>query len=168
MKPGAVSSDPSQLLPGVAVAIRDLAARRLARAYLALFTLGAVASLEALLQGFSHGVAPTLGALPLTAGVLLLVGHRAVQRGFGREGPRWGALVGFLAWIPLVHGLFVVAVPGLRRLAAEGMAAPVLLWSAAYTVLGLRVLRDALRIGELRRLAETMTVMAPEERDGAS
>jgi hypothetical protein len=68
--------------------------------------------------------------------------------------------------IPWLHGVFVFGVAGLQRLAAGGWG----LWGALagvlYAYLGLRLLRDAVKVAEVGRLGVAMAIPAPEERQG--
>lgn len=155
------------VLPGVEVAIRDLTARRLARAYLGLAVLGALAIGEWLLTG--RGASQALWVLlgtPTSAGALLAVGWRGVRMGAGEPPAPWMTAAAVAGVLPWVHGLFVLTVPGLRRLAWGGWGADTLLLGGAYTVLGLRLLRDTLRVAEVGRLGAAMAIPVADEARG--
>lgn len=152
------------VLPGVGKALRDLAARRLARSYLGLGALGVLSLGEWALTGFGSG--PALVALvgvPVSALALFGVGWRAVRRGSGAPPAPWMTLALAGAVLPFLHGVFVFGIPGLRRMALEGFTSLALLLGAGYALLGLRLLRDAIRVGEVDRLGAAMAIPAPEE-----
>lgn len=142
--------------PVVDAALRDLMARRVARAYLGLMALGVLSGAEWLLTGPAAGQAFwALLGVPLSGLALLLVGSRAALGG--------GIKAFLLRAIPFVHALFVLAVPGLRRLAfAVPEPVPTAL-GLTYAILALRLLRDGLRVAEVERLRAVMAAPAREE-----
>ena len=150
----------------VAESIRAIAARRLGRAFFPLVLL-AVCAVGAFFLGSLEG-AVALGMVAgsaVVAAAFLAMAQSAVRLAAG-----WPATGGWriagVAWIvPWAWGLWVLVaaavLPGRVALAAGAwMQLGVAL---ACGLLAARVLRDSLRIGELRVLAETMIVPAPEE-----
>lgn len=150
----------------VADSIRATAARRIGRAFLPLALLVAAA-----VGGFALGSLSGYAAVGVAAGApvvavaFLVMGQGAVRlaAGWPSTGP-WA--VAGAAWvIPWGWALWVLVVAGVlagRDALAVGAWFHLALATAS-AVLSARVLRDSLRIGELRRLAETMIVPAPEE-----
>ncbi|HSG48773.1 MAG TPA: hypothetical protein VLA43_13215 [Longimicrobiales bacterium] len=155
------------VLPGVERALRDLTARRLARAYLGLAALAALSIGDWMLTGMSSALAFWSAAgVPLSAAALLAVGWRGVRRGGGAPWAPWMTGVAAVGAFPWLHGVFVLTGPGLRRVAVEGFGAGTLAVGGAYALLGIRLLRDALRVGEVGRLGAAMAVPASEESGG--
>jgi hypothetical protein len=148
----------------VGPAITDYAARRLARATFTLVATGLLALGEWIASGLADPVSfVVLLGVPASAAGLVGLGYRGVQQGFGRMPAGVLRLAGLLGVIPLLHGLWVFGISGLRRVADGGPGAGRWVLAAVYVYLGLRLLRDTLRVHEVGRLAHTMLHPAPEE-----
>lgn len=150
----------------VAASIRETGARRLARAFLPLALL-AVCSVGGFALGSLAG-AVVIGVVVGSA--LVALAFLAMAQSAVRHAAGWPSAGGWraagAAWIvPWGWGVWVLVaaavLPGRRALAAGEWAE--LGVALACGLLAARVLRDSLRIGELRLLAETMIVPAPEE-----
>jgi hypothetical protein len=96
---------------------------------------------------------------PLAAGALLGYGLRTVQRAFGRPVRPWMKLAVAGGVIPIAYGLWVFGWLGLRALAAGGLIGTVS--GVVHAVLGLWTLRAWLKVVELDRLAEAMSLGPP-------
>lgn len=150
----------------VGPAIQELAAARLGRAFvplafLLLFGLGGV-----LTEGGTVSFLLAVGA-PLSAGVMLAFGLRVVQAAFGRPRRTWMIWVPVAAVLPPTYGIWVLAWLGLRRVAtADGVTDAVA--GAALAGLGFWLLRSWLRIVELHRLAEVMSLPTPDRSEEES
>lgn len=136
--------------------IQDLAAARLGRAFvplvlLVLFGLGGI-----LRGGGAEAFLLAVGG-PVSAGAMLAFGMRVAHAAFGRPRRPWMAWAAVAGVLPPTYGIWVLAWLGLRRLAAGG-GAPNLLVGLVLASLGFWVLRSWLRIVELQRLAEAMTL----------
>jgi hypothetical protein len=161
-----VTEGPTATREAVAASIRVIAARRLGRGFLPLAFLAVCAVGGWALGGLSGAV--VLGVVlgsPLVAAAFLGMGQSAVRVAAGWPSTGlWAAAGG--AWVvPWAWGGWVLVVAGVlpgRVALGEGAWAQLGV-AMACGVLAARVLRDSLRIGELRRLAETMIVPAPEE-----
>lgn len=155
-------------LPGVAPVLRDLTARRLARSYITHLLVTLVALGELLLvadTGWSRAVTLVAGAAG-SGGGLLLMGWAGVRRGAGAVEAGWLRWAGVAAVVPWAFGLFVFGVAGLRGLALASGSPVRLAAGVLYAVLGLRILRDSVRVREVGQLARFMSVPAPEETAG--
>lgn len=152
------------VLPQVQAAIRDLGARRLARAYLGLTALAALSLGEWLLSGLTARVALwSLAGVPFSALGLLGVAWRGVRRAGGSGADPAAVSRALLQLPPFVHGVFVLVDPGVRRMALGGFETVPTLLGLGYAFLGLRLLRDGVRVAEVGRLGAAMAVPAPEE-----
>ena len=157
-------SDPGEV---VAASIRSIAAGRLGRAFLPVGLLVACAGGGFALGSLSGRVVlgMVLGA-PLVVGAFLAMGQGAVRHAAGWPSTGLWAVSGAAWLVPWAWGVWVLVVaavlPG--RVALGGAAWPQLGVALACGVLAARVLRDSVRIGELRRLADAMRVPAPEEK----
>ena len=156
------------MIPQIQAAVRDLVARRLARAYLTLSALAALALGEWAVSGFSDRPAFwTLAGVPPAALALLISAWVVVRRGTGTV-----SVVGRVGWwvvalIPYAYASFVLAVPGLRRVALQGPDAVPVVLGLAYAFLAVRFLGNVVRVAEAGRLATAMATPAPEEGDVA-
>ncbi len=146
-----------QIPPRVAVgsAIQSLAAKRLGRGFVPLGLLCLV-GLGETLTGRGSGWLLALGA-PLSALAMLAHGMRVVQKAFGRGDRPWMKLAPAASLLPPAFGLYVFAWRGLRAVAVgDGPGAG--LAGLLLAALGAWHLRGWMRLLELRRLAEAMTV----------
>lgn len=148
----------------VGPAIQDYATRRIARATLTLVLVGVVALVEWVLSGLTDPVSfVVLLGVPASAAALVALGYRGVQQGFGRTPTGVLRLGGLLGIIPFANGLWIFGIAGLRRVADGGPGMGRWILAAVYVVLGLRLLRDTLRVHEVASLAHTMLHPAQEE-----
>lgn len=150
---GAEGADPR---PVVGPVVRDLTARRLARAGIPLVLIAAL-SLVGLVVNPDGPWAAVLAGSPAAALGLLALGMRGVVRAYGGAGG-WGAVPALVWLVPWGWGVFVLGGPGLlelsRALAARsGWAAAT---SAVFIVLGIHFLRTSARVGEVARLGGVM------------
>jgi hypothetical protein len=144
--------------------IQDHAARQLGRATLTLVLVGLVALTEWISSGLADPVSFwALLGVPASAGALVAVGWRGVQQGFGRNPVGVLRLAGLLGVVPFAHGLWLFGVAGLRRVADGGPGLERWLLAGIYVFLGLRLLRDTLRVHEVATLAQTMIEPGKEE-----
>jgi hypothetical protein len=155
-------ADPTMAVVGPV--IRDLTARRLVRGYLALVALGGVALVEWALMGPRGGHVPVtlVGAL-LSALAMLAQGMATVKRAFDVPPRLWGPLGSMGSIAALFFGLWLFGLRGLREVATGSAGLLGLGFAVLYVVFGLRLLRDALRVGDVAKLARVMAVPAPEE-----
>lgn len=144
--------------------IRDLAARRLARAYLALVVLAGVCLVEFALRGDPAEVlVPTLVGAAASGLGLLALGMTTVRRAFGESVRLWGPAAAVGTAIAYLFGIWLFGIRGLRELAVGDPGLVGAAFALAYTLFGLRLLRDVLRVGAVRQLSSAMSVPAPEE-----
>lgn len=144
--------------------VQDQAASRIARATLTLAAAGGLALVEWILSGLADPVSFwVLLGVPASAAGLVALGYRGVQQGFGRTPTGVLRMAGLLGVIPLAHGLWIFGIAGLRRVAdgAPGVGRWIL--AGVYIFLGLRLLRDTLRVHEVAGLADAMLHPAPQE-----
>lgn len=153
--PGPAPS-PQQVVGG---AVQELAATRLGRAFVPL-TLLLLMGLGGILTG--RGTESFLVAIgaPLSAGAMLAYGLRVAEWAFGRPRRAWMAWSAMAGILPPTYGIWVLAWLGLRGVAMGGGLAPVSA-GVVSTALGFWTLRSWLRIVELQRLAEAMTLQLP-------
>lgn len=158
-----------RVLPGVGPALRDLAARRLARSYIVILLATALGIVElglGPLAGLDTRAALWIVAgAPVAAACLLGLGWTGVRRGAGDVPAPWMTVASGAGFLPSLWGLYLLALPGLRRLATESGALAWIL-GLAWAVLGLRVMLDTVRVREVGRLGHFMAIPAPEEEEG--
>ena len=144
--------------PGQVVgqAIQNLAASRLGRGFIPLALLLLVGLGLILTEGGGVGFMLALGA-PLSAAAMLAFGQRVVQSAFGRPRRPWMAWAAVAGLLPPAYGIWVMAWLGLRGLAAATGPTDMVV-AGVDAVLGFWSLRSWLRIVELQRLAEAMTL----------
>jgi len=147
----------SEAEKAIGVAIQDLAAARMGRAFVPLAVVFVVGIIR-LVMGADSGLWAAGGAL-LTGVATLAFGLRISQLAFGRPSRLWMVLARIGGLIPLSFGPYLFGWLGLRAVAAGGgwieVATGVL-----FTVLGFWTMRSWMRVVELERLAETMTSAA--------
>lgn len=144
--------------------IQDHAARQIGRATLTLVLIGVLALGEWVNSGLADPISFwALLGVPASAGALVAVGWRGVQQGFGRNPTGMLRLAGLLAAIPFAHGLWVFGVAGLRRVADGGPGLGRWVFAGVYVVLGLRLLRETLRVHDVASLAQTMIEPSDDE-----
>jgi len=154
----------SSLPEVVGPSVQDHAARQIGRATLTLVLIGLFALGEWVNSGLADPVSFwALVGVPVSAGALVAVGWRGVQQGFGRNPTGILRLAGLLAAVPFTLGLWVFGVAGLRRVADGGPGIGRWVLAAVYVVLGLRLLRETLRVHDVARLAQTMIQPSVEE-----
>jgi hypothetical protein len=157
------SSDASEV---VASSIRAIAAGRLGRAFLPVTLLVACAAAGFALGSLSGRVVLgiVLGA-PFVVGALLVMGQGAVRHAAGWPSTGLWAVSGAAWLVPWGWGVWALVVAGVLpgRVALGADAWLQLAVALACGVLAARVLRDSVRIGGLRALADAMIVPAPEE-----
>ena len=137
----------------VNAAIQNLMASRLGRGFVPLALL------------FAWGVGSTFfgGDLVLPVGALassaamLAYGLRIVQRAFGRPDRFWMSLATAGSVIPPVFAVYVLGWLGLRGF-TDGVAASTLVPATLSTVLGVWALRSWMKVVEIERLAQIMTM----------
>lgn len=154
------SREPHQI---VGEAIQNLAAKRLGRGFLPLGALLLLGLGTLVTTGGRAAFALAVGA-PVSAGAMLAFAQRVVRRAFGHPWERWMAWAAVAGLTPLGYGLWVMAWLGLRGLARAGGITDVLM-AVVCAGLGVWTLRSWMRIVELQRLAEVMSVAAPGERE---
>jgi hypothetical protein len=148
-------------------AIENLAAARLARAFIPL----AGVSLAGIAQALSglrveEGLALALAA-PLAAGASLAYALRVVQKALGRKHRPWMTLAAIASVFPPGLAVYVIGWRGLREVGTwsgpAGVAA-----GLGFVALGVWTLRAWLRILELQRLSKAMGLdsISSEERRG--
>ncbi|HSM61928.1 MAG TPA: hypothetical protein VK849_14060 [Longimicrobiales bacterium] len=152
----------------IGVAIQDMAAARLGRAFvpLVLLLLTGLGEVLGSGSGGSSGLVLALGA-PLAGGAMLAHGQRIVQEAFGRPHRPWMTLAALGSVLPPALGVYVLGWRGLRGVAAWQGAASVLA-GIVLTVLGAWLVRAWLRLMELQRLAEAMGPVGPDEGRGGA
>ena len=139
----------------IADTIQSLTAARLGRGFVPLallFAAGGVGVLRSSVGGWWTA----LGAVT-TAGVMLAYGLRTVQRILGRDHHPWMSVVLGASVLPPAYALYVLAWRGLRGLAVGGDASE-LAAATLFTLMGVWVLRAWLRVVEIERLAQVMTL----------
>ena len=144
--------------------IRDLAARRLARGYLALVALAAVCVVEFALRGDARGtVLLTLVGAAASGLAMLALGMTTVRRAFGEPARLWAVGAGVGSVVSWAFGGWLFGFRGLRELAVGSPGVVGGAFAVVYLAFGLRLMRDVLRVGAVRQLAGAMSVPAPEE-----
>lgn len=139
----------------VADAIQSLTAARLGRGFVPLallFAAGGVGVMRSSVGGWWTA----LGAV-MTAGVMLAYGLRTVRRVLGRDHHPWMSVVFGASVLPPAYALYVLAWRGLRVL-ATGSGSAEIVTAILFTLLGVWVLRAWLRVVEIERLAQVMTL----------
>jgi len=158
--------DDGSVDPGSVVApvIRDLAARRLARGYLALVVLATVSLAELALRGDVRGaVLLTLAGTGASGVGMLAMGMNTVRRAFGEPARLWGFGAALGSIVSYLFSVWLFGFRGLRDLALGDSGLLGVAFALLYFGFGLRLLRDVLRVGAVRQLAGAMAVPAPEE-----
>ena len=126
--------------------------------------LGVLSLGEWALSGLTSQVALwCLVGVPLSALALFGIGWKGVRVGSGDPPAPWMTWATLGTVVPYVHGLYVFGFAGLQRVALGGWTMGSLAMGLLYAFLGLRLLRDALKVAEVGRLGIFMSVPAPEE-----
>lgn len=144
-------------------AIQSLMASRLGRGFVPLAMLFAL-GLGTSLVGPHGGEAIAFGSI-LAGAAMLAYGLRIVQRALGRPNRPWMRLAMAASVVPPGYALYVLGWRGLRALAGAGTLGALAL-ATLHFALGVWVLRVWMRVVEIERLAQVMT-MNPNE-DGGS
>jgi hypothetical protein len=139
----------------VATAVQDLVASRLGRGFLPLAVLFAVGVAEQLTVGLGIP-ALSVGALA-AGGTMLAYGLRISQRAFGRPQRAWMSWAMFGSLVPPLFALYVLGWRGLRQLAV-GDGLPAQGAGIAFAALGTWAMRSWMRVVEVERLAQVMTM----------
>jgi hypothetical protein len=140
----------------VATAVQDLVAKRLGRGFVPLGVLFIVGVAQRLAASGGGALWLSAGALA-TAGAMLAYGLRISQRAFGKPHTAWMSLAMLGSLVPLVFGLYVLGWLGLRRMATgEGLTAIGV--GIAFAAMGSWVMRSWMKVVEVERLAQVMTM----------
>ena len=148
--------EPRQTSPRAAVAdaIQNLMAARLGRGFVPLALLFAW-GLVGLLQGSNR--LWIAGGAVASAIAMLAYGLRIVQKAIGRPPKAWMRVAILGSVVPPAYGLCVLGWDGLRALSRASGA-----WSVLSAILhfglGVWVLRSWMKVVEIERLAQVMTV----------
>jgi hypothetical protein len=130
-------------------------AARLGRGFLPLAVLFVVGFVEQL-GGDGLGVPGlSVGALG-AAGAMLAYGLRISQRTFARPKRAWMSWATVGSLVPPLFALYVLAWRGLRQLATGGLNG--LAVGIAFAVLGTWAMRTWMKVVEVERLAQVMTM----------
>ena len=140
----------------VATAVQDLVAARLGRGFVPLAVLFVVGIIERFTSSDGGALVLCAGAVG-TACAMLAYGLRTSQRAFARPPRAWmaGAMLGSL--VPPAFALYVLGWLGLRQLATGGGLSGFAV-GIAFAVMGTWVMRSWLRVVEVERLAQVMTM----------
>ncbi len=139
----------------VATAVQDLVATRLGRGLLPLAVLFAVGVAEQLTVGLGIP-ALSVGALA-AGGTMLTYGLRISQRAFDRPRRAWMSWAMLGSLVPPLFALYVLGWRGLRQLAmGDGLGG--LGTGIAFAVLGTWAMRSWMKVVEVERLAQVMTM----------
>lgn len=140
----------------IAVAVQDLVAARLGRAFVPLGILFLVGIGEQLIGDGFHWPVLSLGALG--AGVAMLAyGLRISQRAFDRPHRLWMSWAWAGSVVPPLFALYVLAWRGLRVVAGgEGLDGFAL--GIAFAAMGTWAMRTWMKVVEVERLARVMTM----------
>ena len=136
-------------------AIENLAAARLARAFIPLAAV-CLAGVAQALSGLrvEEGMALALAA-PVAAGASLAYALRVVQKAMGRKHRPWMTLAAIASVVPPGLAIYVIGWRGLREVAAWSGPSAVAA-GLGFVALGAWTLRAWLRILELQRLSKAM------------
>jgi hypothetical protein len=140
----------------VAAAVQDLVAKRLGRGFVPLGVLFVIGVVQRLVAPGGGALWLSAGALA-TAGAMLAYGLRISQRAFDRPHRVWMSLAMLGSLVPLAFGLYVLGWLGLRRMAlGEGLSAIGV--GIAFAAMGTWVMRSWMKVVEVERLAQVMTM----------
>ena len=140
----------------VATAVQDLVAARLGRSFVPLAVLFVVGIVERFASSDGEALVLCSGAVG-AACAMLAYGLRTAQRAFARPPRAWMAWVTVGSLVPPAFALYVLAWRGLRQLATGGDASGFGV-GIAFAVLGTWVMRTWMRVVEVERLAQVMTM----------
>lgn len=149
----------------VARAVEDLTARRLGRAFLPLGLLFAAGVVLWVTWGVGslEGILLTLGA-PASAGAMVLEGVRVVRETLDDEaGGGWIRLAPLAGLLPPAYGTYALVAVGLLPLTREAAGTAAIAGSVFVILVAGRYLWLLWRLSEVRTLARTMVLPAPEE-----
>jgi hypothetical protein len=140
----------------VAQAVQDLVAARLGRGFVPLAILFAVGLAEQIVRGGLRVPLLSVGALGAAA-AMLAYGLRISQRAFARPHRAWMSWAMLGSLVPPFFAVYVLGWRGLRQLAAgEGPGG--LGVGIAFAVLGTWAMRGWMKVVEVERLAQVMTM----------
>jgi len=140
----------------VATAVQDLVAKRLGRGFVPLVVLFLVGVMQRLFASGGGALWLSGGALA-TAAAMLAYGLRISQRAFGQPHRVWMSLAMLGSLVPPVFGLYVLGWLGLRRMATGGGFAAIGV-GIAFAAVGSWVMRSWMKVVEVERLAQVMTM----------
>ncbi|MDH3272318.1 MAG: hypothetical protein OEN56_13345 [Gemmatimonadota bacterium] len=144
----------------VANAIQDLVAARLGRGFVPLALLFGVGAVD-VLRAAPGGWLLAGGAL-FASGAMLACGLRIVQRSLSRPDRPWMEFAMLTSVVPPVYALYVLGWRGLRAL-AEGLSSVGVLVAVLHVLVGVWLLRSWMRVVEIERLVEVMSVHSEGE-----
>jgi hypothetical protein len=152
----------------VAKAVRNLAARRLARGFLPLGLVFLFGAMQMAFRGALDGdyAVLTVGAM-VAAGAMLVYGNGAVRRALGAQGAVAGWVTTTAGLVPYVFALYLLGFRGLRPLASSGPSVSGVvgrLVALGFLLVAAKLLWDLSHLTRLHILARTMTMPTPEER----
>jgi hypothetical protein len=140
----------------VATAVQDLVAARLGRGFVPLAVLFAVGVVELFVSRGGGALVLCVGAVG-AACAMLAYGLRTAQRAFARPPRAWMAWVTVGTLVPPAFALYVLAWRGLRQLATGGDASGFGV-GIAFAVMGTWLMRTWMKVVEVERLAQVMTM----------
>lgn len=147
------TSTPRQV---VATAVQNLVAARLGRGFLPLALIFVIGVVEFFTASSQVSLALPLGAIG-AASAMLAYGLRISQRAFARPHRTWMSLAMLGSVVPPLFALYVLGWRGLRQLAAGGGASGLGI-GIAFAVLGTWAMRSWMKVVEVERLAQVMTM----------
>ena len=144
---------PSNPREAVNAAIQNLVASRLGRGFV---PLGLLFAWGVGAMFFGGGVALPGGAVAAAA-AMLAYGLRIVQRAFGRPKRPWMSLALAFSVVPPLYSIYVLGWLGLRGF-TMGFGLSTILSATLSTALGVWALRSWMKVVEIERLAQIMTM----------
>lgn len=136
--------------------MQDLVAARLGRGFVPLAILFVVGVVQPFLMPGSAGLVLPLGAVGAGC-AMLAYGLRISQRAFDRPHRAWMSWAMLGSLVPPVFAVYVLGWLGLRQLAtSHGLADSAL--GIAFAVLGTWAMRSWMKVVEVERLSQVMTM----------
>lgn len=140
----------------VATAVQDLVAARLGRGFVPLGILLVGGIVEYVASSDGEAIVLALGAVGAGC-AMLAYGLRISQRAFARPPRAWMSWAMLGSLVPPLFALYVLAWRGLRRLATGGGLSDFAV-GIGFAVLGTWAMRTWMKVVEVERLAEVMTM----------